>query len=65
VVVPGSVDRGGGTNGSHQGMLMQKLAVNDAGAVAIVNSSLARGDSSRVWLIRGQALDTDRRPSGG
>ena len=42
-----------GFNGSHQGHLMDKLAVRD-GAVAIVNSSLAAGRGSRVWLMRGK-----------
>jgi hypothetical protein len=51
--VPGSADPAGGSNGSHQGLLMQKLAVNRHGAVAIVNSSLKEGERSRVWLVRG------------
>jgi len=53
-VVPGSIDPGGGFNGSSQGMLMKKLAVNQAGAVAVVNSSLKQDAYSRVWLIRGE-----------
>ena len=52
-LVPGSIDPGGGMNGSNQGKLMRKLAVNADGRVAIVNSSLKRGERSRVWLIRG------------
>lgn len=52
-VVPGSIDPGGGWNGSNQGFLMKKLAVNGGGAVAIVNSSLKPNQRSRVWLIRG------------
>ena len=52
-VVPGSIDPAGGANGSNQGLLMRKLAVNSHGAVSIVNSSLIRGAGSRVWLIRG------------
>jgi hypothetical protein len=52
-VVPESSDRG--WNGSSQGLLMQKLAVNADGAVALVNSSLEEGRGSRVWLIRGAA----------
>lgn len=43
-----------GPNGSFQGLLMQKLAVNARGEVAIVNSSLEDGESSRVWLMRGR-----------
>lgn len=52
-VVPGSIDPAGGWNGSNQGFLMRKLAVNGRGAVAIVNSSLKPNERSRVWLIRG------------
>ncbi len=54
-VIPGSVDPEGGANGSNQGKLMRRLAVND-GVIAIANSSLKHGAKSRVWLIRG-ALD--------
>jgi hypothetical protein len=54
VAVPDSSDPAGGLNGSHQGLLMNKLAVSGAGAVAIVNSSLKPGEHSRVWLIRGE-----------
>lgn len=54
IVVPDSSDPAGGSNGSHQGLLMKKLAVNDAGAIAIVNSSLKQDEHSRVWLIRGE-----------
>jgi hypothetical protein len=52
--VPDSGDAAGGWNGSVQGLLMKKLAVNGAGAVAIVNSSLKQGEHSRVWLMRGE-----------
>lgn len=52
--VPGSSDPDGGTNGSHQGLLMQKLAVGATGEVAVVNSSLQTGKRSRVWLMRGR-----------
>ena len=51
--IPGSADPEG-FNGSHQGLLMNKLAVNREGAVAIVNSSLKQGARSRVWLMRGR-----------
>jgi len=54
-VVPGSVDRALGGNGSQQGLLMRKLAVNGAGAIAVVNSTFARNEKSHVWLVRGQA----------
>ena len=51
--VPGSADPAGGVNGSSQGLLMRKLAVNAPGAVAIVNSSCEADARSRVWLLRG------------
>jgi hypothetical protein len=53
--VPQSADRAGYWNGSHQGLLTKKLAVNSTGAIALVNSSLKDNEGSRVWLIRGQA----------
>jgi hypothetical protein len=52
-VVPDSLDAAGGFNGSSQGLLMKKLAVNAGGAIAIVNSSLKEGSHSRIWLMRG------------
>jgi hypothetical protein len=52
VLVPDSADVG--WNGSSQGLLMRKLAVNRHGAFAIVNSSFKEKERSRVWLIRGQ-----------
>ena len=53
-VVPGSIAPDAGSNGSQQGLLMKKLAVNDAGIVAIVNSSLKENERSRVWLLHGK-----------
>lgn len=52
-VVPGSADPRGGWNGSSQGLLMKKLAVNRAGHIAVVNSSLKQGSHSRVCMMRG------------
>jgi hypothetical protein len=52
-LVPHSADKRGGWNGSHQGQLMEKLALQD-GAIAIAQSALAHGKHSRVWLIRGR-----------
>lgn len=52
-VVPASVDPGGGFNGSGQGLLMRKLAVDAAGTVVVANSSFKPGSHSRVWLMRG------------
>jgi hypothetical protein len=51
--VPGSGDPAHGVNGSQQGLLMRKLAVNHGGDVAVVNSSFAVGEASRIWLYRG------------
>ena len=36
---------------------MDKLAVNESGAVAVVNSTFQRNEASHVWLIRGQATE--------
>lgn len=54
-VVPGSTDPKLGFNGNQQGLLMRKLAVNRAGAIAVVNSTFKRSKTSHVWLFRGQA----------
>ena len=54
-VIPGSADPALGVNGSQQGLLMRKLAVNGAGDVAMVNSTFKRNQLSRIWLFRGQA----------
>lgn len=56
-VVPGSVGPPGAFNGSSQGLLTQKLAMNAAGAVRVANSSLDIGVGSRVWLIPAQVPD--------
>jgi hypothetical protein len=53
-VIPGSADPALGDNGGRQGLLMRKLAVNRAGAIAVVNSSFKPNESSHVWLIRGR-----------
>ncbi len=53
-IVPGSVDPALGVNGSQQGLLMSKLAVNGAGAVAVANSTFKRHEASHIWLFRGQ-----------
>jgi hypothetical protein len=52
-LIPGSVDPGGGFNGSTQGLLMSKLAVRADGQIAVVNSAVKMGSHSRVWLLRG------------
>ncbi len=38
-----------------EGLLMRKLAVNRVGAVAVVNSTFKRNQTSHIWLFRGQA----------
>ncbi len=53
-VVPNTADPSHGFNGSQQGLLMEKLAVNDDGTLAVVNSTFDRGTSSRIWLYRGR-----------
>lgn len=53
-LVPDSRDRAGGFNGSSQGLLMKKLAVNRDGLVAVVNSSFDPGVGSRIWVLRGR-----------
>lgn len=57
-LVPGSSDPAGGVNGSQQGLLMKKLAVNDAGFLSIVNAALKQDEHSRVWLVRSEASRT-------
>lgn len=54
-VIPGSIDPGQGVNGSQQGLLMRKLAVNAAGAIAVVNSTFRLNERSSVWLLLGQS----------
>ena len=56
-VIPASADPEGGFNGSLQGLLMRKLAVDAAGDVAVVNSSFNPAGASRVWLTRSAAGD--------
>lgn len=56
VVIPGTMDAALGVNGSQQGLLMRKLAVNETGAIAVVNSTFRLNEASRIWLIRGQTV---------
>jgi hypothetical protein len=61
-VIPASVDSDAAAfNGSLQGRLARKLAVNVAGDVAVVNSSVKLGISSRVWLTRADAAGSGCR----
>lgn len=52
--VPGSSDPAGAGNGSQQGLLGVKLAMDRNGRFAIANSSLLPGRDSRVWLMWGR-----------
>lgn len=54
-LVPGTAEPAFRLNGSLQGLLMDKLAVNGAGDLAVVNSSFEPGEGSRVVLVRGHA----------
>lgn len=65
--VPHSADPRGGTNGSHQGRLMEKLALSRDGRIAIANTSLLQGRQSRAWLMRGQLAPVPqaKRPASG
>jgi hypothetical protein len=56
-IIPGSLDPDQGFNGSLQGLLMQKLAANNRGGIAVVNSTFKPGQSSQIWLILGHVRD--------
>lgn len=56
-VVPGTDDRTLGSNGGLQGLLMQKIAVNDTGDITVVNSRFDPDVASRVRLIRGRVAE--------
>lgn len=53
-IIPGSMDPALGVNGSQQGLLMRKLAVNGSGEIAVVNSTFKRNRTSHIWLTRGR-----------
>jgi len=53
VTVPHGTPKNGARSGSQQGLLGKKLAAGE-GMVALVNSSLAPGRGSRVWVMRGR-----------
>lgn len=52
-LVAHSIDKLGGFNGSHQGRLMEKVALRN-GELVVANSALAHGHGSRVWIVRGR-----------
>ncbi len=54
-IIPGSMDPAHGINGSQQGLLMRKLAVNGSAAIAVVNSTFKAKQASHIWLIRGKS----------
>jgi len=56
-IVPGTLDPARGVNGSQQGLLMRKLAANNAGQIVLVNSTFRLGEHSHVWLFRGTVAD--------
>lgn len=56
-IVPGTDDPTLGSNGGLQGLLMQKIAVNDTGDIAVVNSRFDPDVASRVRVIRGRAAE--------
>jgi len=53
-MIPGTGNPQHGVNGSRQGLLMNKLAVNEAGRIAVVNSTFLANEASHIWLIRGR-----------
>jgi hypothetical protein len=53
-VVPAIAGPALGFNGSQQGGLMKKLAVNEAGRIAVVNSTFRPNVDSQVWLLPGE-----------
>jgi hypothetical protein len=52
IVIPRGGENAAGVNGSLQGLLMDKLAVTPEGGIVVVNSTIARGETSHVWLMR-------------
>ncbi len=53
MVVPGTDDPDLGINGSLQGLLMRKLAVNNNGEMVAVNNTFRQNQNSYVWMYRG------------
>lgn len=52
--IPGTEVDENSIQGSQQGLLMRKHAVNKEGAIAVVNSHFHAGEGSRIQLIRGR-----------
>jgi hypothetical protein len=58
--LPGSMAGSLGINGSLQGLLMEKIAANKAGKIAVVNSRFDRGVRSRIRLYQGRLAGPPR-----
>ena len=58
--IPHSRDAAGAHDGSQQGILGRKLATGPDGMIAVVNSGLAPGRGSRVWVMRGRVIPAGR-----
>ncbi|PSQ96916.1 MAG: hypothetical protein BRD55_04545 [Bacteroidetes bacterium SW_9_63_38] len=54
-VLPGSENLVHGFNGSQQGLLLEKLAVNARGHLVVVNSTFQPNTTSHIWLYHGHA----------
>lgn len=57
-LLPGLAGAKGESNGSFQGLLMRKLAVNETGEIGVINSMLDVGSHSRILLLRGRHART-------
>lgn len=58
VLLPGLAGEKDERNGSFQGLLMRKLAVNEVGEIGVINSVLDVGSHSRILLLRGRHVPT-------
>jgi len=56
-LIPNSANPLLGFNGSQQGLLMNKLAVNEAGMIAVVNSTFRANEKSYIWLHLAEAIE--------
>jgi hypothetical protein len=53
-ILPESAEPHQGAHGSQQGLLMEKLAANENGDLALVNSTFRPGEASHIRLYRGR-----------
>lgn len=53
-IVEGSDESHLGRNGSQQGLLMRKMAIDRAGRPVVVNSTFREGACSHIWLHAGE-----------